>query len=59
MCGWEAGGILYCFGYKIRQLPKPYSRDENVTKADPGQAVGITVADCRIFHDGTVVQEQR
>ena len=30
-----------------------------MTKADPGQAVGVTVADCRIFHDGTQVQEQR
>ena len=36
-----------------------YFRDENVIKADPGQAVGITVADCRIYHDGTQVQEQR
>ena len=34
-------------------------RTESITKADKGQAVAVSVCDCRIFYDGSVIQEKR
>ena len=34
-------------------------RNENILKADVGQQVGVSINDCRIYHDGSIVQELR
>ena len=48
--------IFYCSFFCIKTF---LSRHENIIKADHGQKVGISVSDCRIYHDGSTLQAQR
>ena len=45
--------------FVLKILINIISRNESICKADPGQAVALSVCDCRIYYDGSVIQEKR